>query len=156
MSKIILVGAGASGKDYLKDKFVNKGFKSAVKYTTRPIRDGEVDSETYHFITEINFLNMIKHDYFIVHENHIGWYYGISYASWYKDDIFVLTPAELTQAKDNSTLDDALILYLNIDEDTRRERLESRGDVDSPARRLKTDFEDFKDFNLFDVEIEKF
>lgn len=156
MSKIILVGAGASGKDYLKDKFDTKGFKCAVKYTTRPIREGEVDDETYHFITEISFKKMVECDYFIVFEDHIGWWYGISYASWLSDDIFVLTPSELRQAKENSTLDDALILYLNISEATRRERLEQRGDVDSPTRRLHTDYLDFKNFELFDVEIKNF
>lgn len=156
MSKIVLVGAGASGKDYLKDKFSDKGFKSSVKYTTRPIREGEVDGETYHFITETSFKKLIEFEYFIVQENHIGWYYGISWASWQTDTIFVLTPSELQQAKENSTLDDVLILYLNVSEDIRRERLESRGDVDSPTRRLHTDYLDFKDFNLFDVEIKNF
>jgi hypothetical protein len=48
---------------------------------------------------------------------------------------------------------ESLIVYLNIDEDTRRTRLESRRDADDVKRRLEADFRDFLDFTDFDLEI---
>jgi dephospho-CoA kinase len=48
---------------------------------------------------------------------------------------------------------ESTILYLNIDEETRRSRLESRRDADDAKRRLEADFADFKDFTDFDFEI---
>ena len=55
MGKIYcLMGKSASGKDTLYQRLLNNKklrLKSIVPYTTRPIREGEVDGETYHFCT---------------------------------------------------------------------------------------------------------
>ena len=53
--KIILVGKGASGKDYFKDFLLSKGFKTSVSHTSRPRREGEIDGKTYHFVTDKEF-----------------------------------------------------------------------------------------------------
>ncbi len=56
--KIILVGKAASGKDYFKNYLLSKGFKTSVSHTTRPMRDEEVNGETYHFVSKYTFLTM--------------------------------------------------------------------------------------------------
>ena len=48
---------------------------------------------------------------------------------------------------------ESLIVYLDIDEETRRLRLLGRRDADSVERRLKADDEDFENFNDFDHRI---
>ena len=48
---------------------------------------------------------------------------------------------------------ESLIVYLDIDEETRRSRLLGRRDADSVERRLKADDEDFENFNDFDHRI---
>ena len=40
-SKIILVGRGGSGKDFMRKKLEERGFKYCVSYTSRPKRENE-------------------------------------------------------------------------------------------------------------------
>jgi dephospho-CoA kinase len=48
---------------------------------------------------------------------------------------------------------ESFILYLDIDLEVRRARMQNRNDADSVERRLKTDSEDFSDFVNFDLSI---
>ena len=53
MSLLVLMGKSCSGKDTIANELVNKhGYESLVSYTTRPMRDGEIQDQTYHFISE--------------------------------------------------------------------------------------------------------
>ncbi len=56
MGKIFyIMGKSSSGKDTIFRKLQkdeNLKLKTIVLYTTRPIREGEIDGETYHFVTE--------------------------------------------------------------------------------------------------------
>ena len=52
---IVLVGESASGKSSIERELVALGFNKIVTYTTRPMRKEDVDGETYHFITEEQF-----------------------------------------------------------------------------------------------------
>ena len=64
MGKIFyLMGKSSSGKDtiyqrLLEDRELN--LKTAVLYTTRPIREGEIDGATYHFTEEKELLQLQK------------------------------------------------------------------------------------------------
>ena len=41
----------------MSDKLINKhGFRRVITYTTRPMRNGEVNGETYHFINTDDFM----------------------------------------------------------------------------------------------------
>ena len=48
--KLIIVGHGASGKDYLASELIKLGLKKSITYTTRPKRSGEEDGIIYNFI----------------------------------------------------------------------------------------------------------
>ena len=54
MSKYIIVGPGASGKDYLQKKMIDLGYHPMKQYTTREIRENETVDE-YHFISKEEF-----------------------------------------------------------------------------------------------------
>ena len=49
---LILIGKTASGKDTILNQLVKKhGYKKIVTYTSRPMRKGEKQDVTYHFIS---------------------------------------------------------------------------------------------------------
>ena len=56
MGKIYCVmGKSSSGKDTIYSRLMSQkdfNLKKIIPYTTRPIREGEVDGENYHFCTE--------------------------------------------------------------------------------------------------------
>ena len=50
-----ILGKSSTGKDTIYKKLVNRnknGLKNIVMYTTRPMRDGEIDGVTYNYVTE--------------------------------------------------------------------------------------------------------
>lgn len=58
---LVLIGKAASGKDSVREILVKKhGFHSIVTYTTRPMREGEIQDITYHYISENDFLQKIE------------------------------------------------------------------------------------------------
>ena len=70
MNKVILtlVGPTCSGKTTLKDQLLaTDKYVEVISHTTRPPRNGEVDGETYHFVTheafaEMEFLERIEYN----------------------------------------------------------------------------------------------
>lgn len=65
---IVLMGKSASGKDTifnLLKEDASLDLKRLVPYTTRPKRAGEVDGETYHFVTEADFVRLSEEDHII-------------------------------------------------------------------------------------------
>ncbi len=63
MNKIFcLMGKSSSGKDTIYQQ-ISKDFidlKNIVLYTTRPIRKGEIDGITYHYVTENIYQDMVE------------------------------------------------------------------------------------------------
>ena len=151
--KIIIVGQGGSGKDYLKSKFVSKGFSPAISHTSREPREGEVEGVDYFFRTKRQFEELLDaadlHEYDIFN----GQYYGTTNKSFLNNDVFIKTPrgvAKLTKEQRAY----CFIIFIDIDEHIRRERLSNRMDLnDVVERRLDADREDFKDFTDFDLHI---
>ena len=158
MSKYIIVGHGASGKDWMLQKMKELGYHPMKQYTTREIRDNETGDE-YHFVSEDVFKAMDDRAKFIsVNFYRIG-RYGVSYDELINSDVAILSPANV---KDVFTTfpelrDRFTIIYLDIPEDVRRERLAKRytGKVgDDNEVRLKNDAKDFKDFSIWDLRLE--
>lgn len=158
MSKYIIVGPGASGKDWMLQKMVKLGLHPMKQYTTREKRDNETGDE-YHFVSEPTFMDMDDRAQFVsVNFYRIGWY-GVSLDELLNSDVAILSPANV---KDVFTLypelrDRFTIIYLDIPEDVRRERLAKRytGKVgDDNEVRLKNDAKDFKEFSIWDLRLE--
>ena len=158
MSKYIIVGPGASGKDFLLKKMVELGFKPMKQYTTRDKRENETGDE-YHFVSESEFKDMDDRGQFIsVNFYRIGWY-GVSYDELVNSDVAILSPANVNdvftmfpELRDKFT-----IIYLDIPEDVRRERLAKRYTNkvgDDNEIRLKNDARDFKDFIIWDLRLD--
>ena len=62
---VALLGKNGAGKSYLANKLYYLGFKRNVGYTTRPIREGEIDGIDYFFITKEKFEEYIVNNDFV-------------------------------------------------------------------------------------------
>jgi guanylate kinase len=148
--KIIIVGPGGSGKDFLRKKMVDKGFSYGVSFTSRPPRVGEVEGSDYYF-RSLDFFEA-NSDLFLELQEFNGWKYGISKEEFKKKDLFILSPAGLKSLPEDLRKI-SFVIYLNPDEKIRIKRLESRNDADSVERRLIADGKDFFQFSDYDIMI---
>ena len=76
---VILSGVAGAGKDTVKKEIIKrmKNVVSIPSITDRPIRPGDIPGETYIFVSNEEFKNMIKEEElyeFDIHHNH---YYGV-------------------------------------------------------------------------------
>lgn len=131
IKKVILVGAGGSGKDYAKTLLTNFGFVSDVSHTTRLPRSGEVAGKDYHFISENEFLKKVFRKEFI-QWNYLGngHCYGTLIKDWECCNLFIMTPNILdiiSEFYEEHDLEkDYIVFHFNVSEAVRRERLLSR------------------------------
>jgi guanylate kinase len=148
--KIIIVGPGGSGKDFLRKKMVERGFDYGVSFTSRPPREGEKEGIDYYY-RDINFFEA-NEDIFLELQEFNEWKYGISKGEFSIKNLFILSPAGLKSLPKNFR-DDSFVIYLNPPEDTRVKRLEERNDADDVERRLIADRKDFFQFSDYDIMI---
>lgn len=149
--KLILVGKAAAGKDHLKKRIEEKGFKSGVSYTTRPPRRGEKEGEDYYFVTEEQFDQVIESGEMLEWMEFNNWKYGLSIKEFEQADVMIMSKDGLDMLP-KAYRDQALVIYLDISRIKRVDRLNARKDLnDSIWRRMNTDdiqFEGFKDFDI--------
>jgi guanylate kinase len=151
--RLIIVGKGGSGKDYMRKILELRGFKYCVSHTTRPPREGEINGKDYYFITEDEAnRDFIEKGLFYEYVSFNDWIYGTSIDEFISSDLFIMTPSGLS-SMEKLDREESFVVYLDIDEKTRRERLSSRNDADVLERRLGADREDFLKFSDFDARI---
>lgn len=125
---IILTGPSASGKTatclYLQKHF---GIKKVITHTTRPMRTGEVNDVDYHFVSKEEFQKMVDNDEFVEHVTFNGNNYGTSRKEVGIDKCMAV---EINGAMTYKSFRDPKIVlfYMNLDEETCRQRMLSRGD----------------------------
>jgi guanylate kinase len=146
--KIIIVGPGGSGKDYLRKKMVSRGFKYGVSFTSRPPREGEEEGVDYYYRDNDFFKN--NSDVFLELQEFNGWKYGISKGEFSIKNLFILSPAGL-RSLPVSFREESFVIYLNPPEEIRVKRLKERNDADSVERRLIADRKDFFEFSDYDI-----
>lgn len=160
MAKYIIVGKAASGKDYAQNILIDKGYKPLLQYTTRPIRPNESGKE-YHFTSIDKMEKMISQNKIASYRVFNSWYYGFTIDEFKKCDVAILSPGNIADLRNfyPELLKFSTIIYLDIPEKTRKERLQHRYDNgkkdDSVHRRLKADKEDFKLFEYYDIRFTK-
>lgn len=151
--KLIIVGKAASGKDYLKKKIENKGFKSGISYTTRQPRQNEKEGEDYYFVSEERFDQIIESGEMLEWMEFNNWKYGLSVEEFESADVMIMSKDGLDMLP-KAYRDRCLVIYLDIARMTRVERLNDRNDInDSIWRRMSTDDEQFDRFSDFDIRI---
>ena len=148
--KIIIVGPGGSGKDYLRRIMVDRGFTYGVSHTTRPPREGEEEGKDYYF-RDIKFFED-NQDMFLELQTFNGWKYGISKKEFEEKDIFILSPAGLRSIS-KEIREKSFVIYVNPGSEIRLERLHARNDADDVERRYIADIRDFFNFSDYDIMI---
>jgi guanylate kinase len=146
MKRIIISGKGGSGKDYLRKIMEDYGFTYCRSYTTRPIRENEENGKDYFFIEEKD-IPAKKDIYESVYFN--GWFYGTPKTEFKKSNLFIMTPKGISSLKKEDRKN-SVVIYIEANEETRRNRLLERRDADDVERRIKADEKDFGDFDDFD------
>jgi guanylate kinase len=153
MPRIILVGPGASGKDFMRKRLEERGMTYAVSYTTRPPRPGEVDGKDYFFLSQETCKEMTDTGEFYEVIDFNGWTYGTTLKQFYRDDVFIMTPSGLSHLSPEDRAK-SFVIFFDIDEEIRRQRLGERvmpgHTVDA---RLEADRELFAGFNNYDLKI---
>ena len=149
---IIILGKTCSGKDTIVNKLIDlHGFKKIVTSTTRPMRKGEKQDITYHFLSEECFKQKINEGYFIeykTYDTEFGkWYYGTDLEDLENSNnksVIILTPDGYRDVV-NKLSKKPIAIYVYANNATIKKRLLKRGDDKNEAqRRLEHDNEDFK------------
>lgn len=152
---LIICGKTASGKDKTVNELVSKhGFKKVITYCTRPMRKGEKQDVTYHYISEEEFRQKIEDGFFAEwksYDTEFGtWYYGSALEDLKKADdksVIILTPEGYRDVKSKFPNKNIICIYLYANNETIKKRLIKRGDNKEEAeRRILHDNEDFKGF----------
>ena len=147
---LCLIGKGASGKTFVRDKLVKMhGYKSLVAFTSRPPRKGEKQDVTYHFISQEDFEQKIEEGFFAEwkkYDTEQGvWYYGTALTDCYdadNDTVAILTPDGV---RDLQAIEiPMVVIYIYSNLNTIKYRLSIRGDnLKEVERRMKADINDF-------------
>ena len=150
--RLILVGPTASGKNFLRKKFEDKGFIFDVSYTSRPKRPNEKYGEDYNFISWDEFTLRISQDAFYEYVKYNGFFYGTGKYEWDNFNGFIMETDGIKHVKSEDRKS-CFIIYLNISEKIRTERMiKERGwNTEEIKKRLLTDIEKFKDFSNYDM-----
>lgn len=148
--RIIICGAGGSGKDTLKNRFIAQGFSRSISCTTRPPRDKEVHGIDYIFMDDSGFEELREANLFLEVEEFKGWKYATQIDEWNSKDVFIMTPTAIERLSEED-FKSCFVIYLDIDARTRIDRLLKRQDADSAERRFNADeimFEGFERYHM--------
>lgn len=150
---IIIIGKTASGKDTVVKMLCEQHIcKKIITYTTRPMRENEVDGITYHFISDEEFKQKINEGFFAEYKSYQSefgeWFYGTSEESILNSDdnsIIILTPQGYKDILSKYPNLNYKSIYLYASNRTIRKRLIERGDnKDEAVRRVRHDNKDFR------------
>ncbi len=152
--RVVVCGKAGSGKDYLRDTLrQTTSLKCDLSVTTRPPRATEKDGVAYHFYSNEAFDAIKSQSGFYEHDTFNGWQYGTLLTSWEKSHFFIMTPGGINAIVPNDRVE-THVLFLDIPEDVRRQRLAKRvGDADNTERRLTSDAKAFANFVNYDQRI---
>lgn len=166
MGKIFIVmGKSATGKDTIYKKLLESeelNLKTAVMYTTRPIRMSEEDGVEYHFVDEKTLLELQKQNKIIEHRS-----YDTIHGTWHyftvndgqinleeRDYLMIGTLETYAQIREYFGKDRVIPIYIEVEDGIRllralkREQKQEQPKYAEMCRRFLADEEDFSEENL--------
>lgn len=172
MGKIYCVmGKSSSGKDTIYSRLMSQEdfkLKKIVPYTTRPIREGEVDGVSYHFCTEEELKKLDKAGK-IIELRAYDTVYGV-WKYFTVDDgqieldqnsyMLIGTLDTYVKIREYFGKDIVVPIYIEVEDGERlqraldREKLEAIPKYDEMCRRFLADSKDFSEENLKKAQIE--
>lgn len=161
----IVMGKSATGKDTIYKKLLEYDelkLKTAVMYTTRPIRNSEQNGEEYFFVDEEELHRLQKENKIIEHRTyetiHGPWHYFTVNDGQIKLEesnyLMIGTLETYTQIKEYFGADKVVPVYLEIEDGIRlsralkRELKQEEPKYAEMCRRFLADDEDFSEDNL--------
>lgn len=143
---LILIGPSASGKTEVANLLVKtKNFKKIVTCTTRPIRVGEINGVSYHFLTTEEFQKMKDNDEFVETASYSSYCYGTRKVDVANDKLVILEPNGFRTFK-RVMKDQILSVFLETSEEVRINRMKLRQDKpENIAARITNDRLTFTD-----------
>lgn len=173
MGKIFCVmGKSATGKDTIYKNLLHQntlGLKRIVPYTTRPIREGEIEGREYHFCTEAD-VQRLEAEGRIVELRAYDTVYGIwkyftvndgSICLNRENYLLIGTLEAYIKIRDYFGQDVVVPIYIEVEDGERliraisREREQTIPKYEEMCRRFLADAKDFSEENLKAAEIEK-
>lgn len=164
-SLFYLMGKSSSGKDTIYRHVLcdtTLGLKPLVPYTTRPVREGEVDGREYRFVTREQFEEMQKAgqvaEFRAYNTVHGEWIYFTAFDDEVlkSQDCFIVIGTLESYVSTTKALPNEKIfpIYIELDDGERleralaRERRQPNPKYKEMCRRYLADTEDFSDENL--------
>lgn len=169
MSRIFyIMGKSSSGKDSIYKKLLAElGFDPLVIYTTRPMRENELEGREYHFVDKDEFLRM-KNNNAVIEERHYDTVHGEWIYFTAKDSIDLSrnilgigTLESYVKLRDYFGSNVVRPIYIEVDDGIRllraveRERIEVQPKYAEMCRRFLADTADFSEENLVAAGITK-
>jgi guanylate kinase len=150
---LILIGASASGKTEIAKILINDfGFQKMVTTTTRKKRKNEINHIDYHFVTIKKFLKMKDRNEFLETVQYNNNYYGTPKEGATIDKVLIVEPEGANKIYKQG-IEDTVFILLETDEETRKNRMLSRGDnLIQVLDRLHRDDEYFDEKNLIHID----
>lgn len=163
------MGKSSTGKDTIYKKIHEDlpDIKEIVLYTTRPIRDGEIDGITYNYVNEKTFNQMFNNNEVIEYRKyntvHGPWIYYTSSNNIDLDNnnyMIINTLAGYNILKEFYG-DSIIPIYIEVEDGIRLERALKREQKETNpkyaelCRRFLADQEDFSNDKLLESEIDK-
>ena len=162
---VILSGVAGAGKDTVKKELIKRmeNVETLPSYTSRPKREGDIEGETYNFVTREEFEKMIEAGEFYEYDVHHNNYYGTS-KKLLNDKIasgkIIVRDIDVNGTEHLQDLLKAdtkvVTIFLRVPKEELERRLQSRIDKPSPAeirlRLSRFDYEESK-INLYDYVI---
>ena len=173
MGKIFyILGKSSTGKDTIYKNILEDetlGLKDIILYTTRPIRDGETDGKSYHFVSEKEYED-IKKSGLIIEERSYNTMHGVWRYFTVKDSsidlsnnnyVIIGVLKSFIDTRDYLGSDKVVPIYIEVDDGLRlqralnREKKPENRRFKELCRRYLADSEDFSEDKIKDAGIDK-
>ncbi|MGL5766619.1 MAG: guanylate kinase [Sarcina sp.] len=143
----VLVGKSSSGKDTLMRAVMaqNKRLENPVSYTSRPIRQNEVNGVDYNFLTKEQFLTKLENgelleyrEYKTIYdEEEVIWYYGLPFSAFELGKDYIVVIDFEGAKKLIANREDVKIIYIDASDEVRFTRSLIRENIiDSEDKRV--------------------
>lgn len=137
---LVMIGASASGKTEIAKILIKKyGFSKLVTYTTREMREGEIDGIDYHFISLEEFEKKKKRKEFLETAKYHNTFYGSPREGADELKVIIVEPKGANSIF-KKNIPKTIFIYLETDQLIRRVRMLNRGDkLEDVETRFKED-----------------
>ncbi len=153
----VISAPSGAGKTTLIREILKRisGLSYSISYTTRPPRPGEVNGRDYHFVTEEEFLRMMREGKFVEWARVHGFLYGTPKENLYPkpgtDVLLDIDPQGAKQVKEIRP--DAVLIFIvppSIDELERRLRERKEDSEEEIRKRLSNARKELDQVGLYD------